>query len=212
VALAQRPLKAPVLRLVEPHRSPEPGDGDLVERSIRGDMEAFERLYRRHASRALSLAIRIQGNAEDAEDIVHDAFVRAHDHLARLTNGDAFRSWLNSIVVHLVRSRLRRRKFLHRLGLGSDESFDVEAVLYPGATPEQKFELSEVYAVLKDLNIEQRIAWTLRYVDGHKLEEVALATNASLATVKRRILAAQEALMVRLDIGLGSSLDEGEIA
>jgi RNA polymerase sigma-70 factor, ECF subfamily len=211
MALAQRPLKVPVLRLVEPPaRSPERGDGELVARTLNGERGAFEELYRRHASRAMALAVRIQGHAGDVEDVVHDAFVRAHDHLHTLENGDVFRSWIGSIVVRLVRSRLRRRRFLRRIGFGSADSLDVDAVLYSGASPEQKLELTEVYAALQTLEIEQQIAWTLRYVDGDKLEDVAVATGASLATVKRRILAAQIALTAALGTGQGSRLvDEG---
>jgi RNA polymerase sigma-70 factor, ECF subfamily len=196
VALAERSSpRAPLLRLVDlPPAVPEVGDGELVRLCRSGDLGAFEQLYRRHAARAMALAVRIQGHRHDVEDIVHDAFVRVHDHLHTLENGDAFRPWLGSIVVRLVRSRLRRRSFLGRLGFGGGDDVDVEAVLDPGASPEQKFELSEVYAVLRTLDVEPRIAWVLRYIEGHKLEDVAELTHASLATVKRRLVLAQEAL------------------
>jgi RNA polymerase sigma-70 factor, ECF subfamily len=185
-----------VLRLVDLAPAvPEGGDGELVRLCRAGDPGAFEQLYRRHAARAMALAVRIQGHGQDVEDIVHDAFVRVHDRLHSLENGDAFRAWLGSIVVRLVRSRLRRRSFLGRLGFGGGDDLDVEAVLDPGASPEHKAELSEVYAVLTSLDVELRIAWVLRYIEGHKLEEVAELTQASLATVKRRIASAQQALL-----------------
>jgi len=50
-------------------------DDRLVGRARRGDLLAFEALYRRHSGFALNLAVRIQGSAIDAEDIVHDAFL-----------------------------------------------------------------------------------------------------------------------------------------
>jgi len=159
---------------------------------------AFEELYRRHAASVMALAVRIQGSAADVEDIVHDAFVRAHDHLHTLENGSAFRAWLGSIVVRLVRTRLRRRRLLYRLGFTDAEPLDLEAIVQPGAEPEHRLELAEVYGVLSKLDVDRRIAWTLRYVEGHKLEEVATLTDCSLATAKRRILAAQEALFLSL--------------
>ena len=48
-------------------------DAELVARTRQGDSRAFEVLYRRHAGFALNLAVRIQGNAGDVEDVVHEA-------------------------------------------------------------------------------------------------------------------------------------------
>lgn len=176
----------------------EVSDAELVLRCRAREVGAFEELYRRHAASAMALAVRIQGSAADVEDIVHDAFVRAHDHLHTLENGSAFRAWLGSIVVRLVRTRLRRRRLLYRLGFTDAEALDLEAIVQPGAEPEHRLELAEVYGVLSRLDVDRRIAWTLRYVEGHKLEEVATLTECSLATAKRRILAAQEALFLSL--------------
>lgn len=176
----------------------EASDAELVLRCRAREMGAFEVLYRRHAASAMALAVRIQGSAADVEDIVHDAFVRSHDHLHTLENGSAFRAWLGSIVVRLVRTRLRRRRLLYRLGFTDAEPLDLEAIVQPGADPEHRLELAEVYGVLSKLDVDRRIAWTLRYVEGYKLEEVASLTDCSLATAKRRILAAQEALVLSL--------------
>src|ERR1051326_3680486 len=92
-------------------------DAELVALAACDQMAAFETLYRRHAPFALNLAVRLQGNAADVEDIVHDAFLRAHARLADLRDPSAFRAWLGSIVVRLVRSRLRRRRLMRALGL-----------------------------------------------------------------------------------------------
>src|SRR5690606_1875625 len=115
-----------------------------------------------HAASALALAVRIQGNTVDVEDIVHDAFVRAHDHLDKLRSGDSFRAWLGSIVVRLVRTRLRRKRLLTSLGLSRNEPIDLDAVAAPSIAPEERLELAEVYAVLEGLPLDRRIAWTLR--------------------------------------------------
>ena len=84
----------------------------LVSLARENDLAAFEVLYRRHAGFAMNLAVRIQGNATDVEDVVHDAFLRAHARLDNLRDPEAFRAWLGAIVVRLVRTRLRRRRLL----------------------------------------------------------------------------------------------------
>jgi RNA polymerase sigma-70 factor (ECF subfamily) len=171
-----------------------PSDETLVARARRREPTAFEGLYRRHAAFALNLAVHIQGTTADVEDIVHDAFVRAHERLAELRDTSAFRPWLGSIVVRLVRTRLRRRRLLTALGLAGHEPVDLEAVAASEADPETRALLAQVYALLQTMPADDRIAWTLRHVERHGLESVATLTGCSLATAKRRIQRAQSYL------------------
>src|SRR6266545_7146741 len=90
-------------------------DEKLVALARENDTLAFEVLYRRHAAFALNLAARIQGSSSDVEDIVHDAFLRAHHRVGELRDAGVFKAWLGAIVVRLVRSRLRRKRLLTAL-------------------------------------------------------------------------------------------------
>jgi RNA polymerase sigma-70 factor (ECF subfamily) len=198
-----KPQAAPHLRLIpgsaaaagsDPGSDSSADDGRLVLRASQGDGLAFEHLYRRHAGFALNLAVRIQGSAIDAEDVVHDAFLKANDSLEELRDGSAFRAWLGSIVVRLVRTRLRRRRLLSSLGLASPDPIELDAIASPSADPESRVLLAQVYSLLQTLPADDRIAWTLRYVDHHRLEIVASLVACSLATAKRRIARAQRYL------------------
>jgi RNA polymerase sigma-70 factor (ECF subfamily) len=185
----------------EPSALPRRADGDeedddeaLVARARRAETHAFEALYRRHAEFAFNLAVRIQGSATDVEDVVHDAFLKAQERLSDLRDLAAFRPWLGSIVVRLVRTRLRRRKLLGALGLTALDPVDIDSVAAPDADPEARAMLAQVYALLRTLAPDDRIAWTLRYVERHRLETVAVMMECSLATAKRRIARAQHFL------------------
>jgi RNA polymerase sigma-70 factor (ECF subfamily) len=170
-------------------------DAQLVVLSAEGNMQAFEVLYRRHASFAIHLATRIEGSPRDVEDIVHDAFLRAYERLRDLSDKSAFRGWLGSIVVHAVRSRMRRARLMNLLGLGrTSEPVDLDAIASSDASPHVRAQLAQIYALLRTLSADDRIAWTLRNIEGHELEAVANLTRCSLATVKRRISRAQQFL------------------
>ncbi len=169
-------------------------DAKLVALASKGELSAFETLYRRYAAFAINLAVRIQGSGRDVEDIVHDAFLRAHDRLAELRDRQAFKGWLGAIVVSLIRSRLRKRRLMGLVGLGQNEPVDLESIAAETASPEARAQLAQVYALLQTMPADDRIAWTLRYVDQHRLEGVAELTGCSLATVKRRISRAQRFL------------------
>lgn len=170
----------------------ELGDDSLVTLAAQGDTRAAEMLYRRHASFAFNLAVRIAGSSHDIEDVVHDAFLRAFDSLSTLRNPKAFKSWLGSIVVHAVRSRLRRSRLLRVLGIGNrGEAIDIDCIASEEASPRTRAELAQIYALLQTLAPDDRIAWTLRFVEGHDLKAAAELCDCSLATIKRRIRRAQ---------------------
>lgn len=170
----------------------EMDDDLLVGLVVQGQRAAAEMLYRRHAAFAFNLAARIAGSTTDMEDVVHDAFLKAYDHVAGLRNPKAFRTWLGSIVVHAVRSRLRRAKFVRLCGLGrGTDPVDIECIASDEASPGERAELAQIYALLRTLSANDRIAWTLRFVEGHDLKDAAALAGCSLATIKRRILRTQ---------------------
>src|SRR5689334_21178370 len=170
-------------------------DAQLVALGCKGEVQALEILYRRHAAFAIHLAARIVGSARDVEDIAHDAFLRAFERIHDLADRTAFRSWLGAIVVHAVRSRMRRARLMSVLGMGkASEPVDLDAIASPDASPHTRAQIAQIYALLRTLPTDDRIAWTLRAVEGHDLETVARLTRCSLATVKRRITRAQRFL------------------
>jgi RNA polymerase sigma-70 factor (ECF subfamily) len=170
-------------------------DGQLVALARERDRRAFEILYRRYAAFAIHLATRIEGSARDVEDIVHDAFLKAFERITDLADPSAFRSWLGAIVVHAVRSRMRRVRLMGALGLWrAGESVDLDAVASVEASPLVRAQIAQIYALLQTMPVDDRISWTLRAIEGHDLQTVAMMTRCSLATVKRRISRAQRFL------------------
>ena len=71
----------------------------------------------------------------------------------------------------------------------------------PQISPEKRALLARVYEILDSMGVERRLAWTLRYVEGEKLEVVAERCGCSLATVKRRIASAQALLLAEMEDG-----------
>jgi RNA polymerase sigma-70 factor, ECF subfamily len=171
---------------------PRAPDTELVDRLARGDRWAKEALYRRYVKLVWTTALHLVGNRTDAQDVVQDTFVEALRDVPALRRHTALRPWLLRICVHQAHRRFRRRKLLRRLGL--DRSIDdasLETLLHGGATAEQQLELRAVDRALHSASSGERLAWILRYVDGHTLEEVADVCGCSLATAKRRLSEAQ---------------------
>ena len=137
------------------------------------------------------LAFRLLGSDADVDDLVQDAFVAALEGLHRLDAPEAFSSWLGGIVVRTAHKRIRHRRVLERLGLRRREQIDLDALPLASAPPEVTMELRQIYGVLTRLPAEERVALVLRRVEGMELAEIATQMSLSLATVKRRIAAAE---------------------
>lgn len=180
---------AAVVRLV-PTSGPAHDDAELVRRVRAGDAWAEEALYRRHADRVYRTVLRILGRRADAEDALQETFVTAFEHLDELRDPAAVSGWLLRIAVRHVQRRLRRRQVRRWLGL-EDEAAAVLLDPAPGASPEERALCAELATILAGVPVAERIAWMLHRVEGHTLEEVARAAGCSLATIKRRIAAAQ---------------------
>jgi RNA polymerase sigma-70 factor (ECF subfamily) len=102
---------------------------------------------------------------------------------------------MGAIVVRTAAKVLRRRKLLSRLGLRKTTApIDVDTTMSRTASPEVAAELRRLYERLERLPVNLRTALVLRRIEGMGLEEVAITLGVSLATAKRRIAAAEEAL------------------
>lgn len=192
------PLKVLLLILPTalPHAAPQSGDDARTILAIRsGDRAAEERLYRKYAPSVLRTATRLLRSTEDARDVLQDTFLAAFERLTELDDPDAVAGWLRTICVRLVYRRFRRRKLLRTIGLDrTDEDAKLELQAAHDAGPDVRAELSLLDRALDALPSEEKIAWTLRYVEGLSLEEIAQTSGRSLATVKRRISAAESAV------------------
>ena len=133
--------------------------------------------------------MRVIGPDPDLDDLVQDVFVAALESVTKLENPRALRGWIAQIAVFQARRCLRRRKQWSILKFFSPDE------LPPGRAPQVDFEASEAlraaYTQLASLPVDDRIAFTLRFVEGMELTEIAATCNVSLATTKRRIARAE---------------------
>jgi len=186
-----------------------PPDAELVQKAQEGDRRSQGILYRRHAPKLARRASRLLGTSYDAEDVLQDAFVEAFRDLKSLEDPALFSHWLMRIATHQIHRRFRKRALLRRLGMQSREDSNLESLVDPGASPELRAQCAQLDKVLTSLPADLRLAWTLRFVEGCQLEEIAACVDASLATVKRRIQRAQERVQKHFAFAL---LDEDEDA
>jgi RNA polymerase sigma-70 factor (ECF subfamily) len=150
-----------------------------------------EEFFSRFAPYVARVGLRLLGREPEVDDLIQDVFVIAYKKRAQLRDPSAAKAWLATIAVRIARKNLRRRRLKRLVGL--DHARAVE-LIDPAVSPEKRALLSRVYEILDRMDVDCRLAWTLRYVEGETLEGVALRCGCSLATAKRRVSAAQTLL------------------
>jgi RNA polymerase sigma-70 factor (ECF subfamily) len=146
------------------------------------------------------LIARFLGTHDGVLDLAQETFLTAFEQLERLREPSVFRGWLLRIAVNKTRRHIRRRRLMRRFGLDqSAPDATLEALAADGAGPEVRQELAVLDAVLAALPVDQRIAWMLRYVEGHTVRDVGRLCDCSLSTIKRRLDAAHRRVVAAVD-------------
>jgi RNA polymerase sigma-70 factor (ECF subfamily) len=163
----------------------ERDDDALVERTTRGQLDAFEQLVDRHWAVVVRVAARIVGS-DDAEDVSQDAFLRAFHRLEQFRGDAPFRSWLLRITHNAALDHLARRR---------PEPVDPEMLdssePSPSRPPAERLEVRErierLERKLHGLSHQHRVVLVLRDAEGLSYEEIAEITDTPLGSVKGRL-------------------------
>ena len=180
-------------------------DLSLVEACRAGRTEAFSLLVQRYQDRLYPTIARLIGSAEDAEDILQDAFVRAFEKLDQFQGDSSFYTWIYRIAVNLALSGHRRRRVRSVLRLGDrpaaargQHPADESAESDPTAPLERAERERIVKAALDRLGPEHRAVVILKDFDGHRYEEISAILDIPVGTVRSRLHRARCELRDRL--------------
>lgn len=149
------------------------------------EREGLEGAFARYSPYVAAIGMSLLGRDEELEDLVQEVFLKAHKHLAQLRSPDALKPWLAQITVNTAKRMLYRRRLVRFVGLDDYEGY--HHLQSHSADPEQSAQLAQLYKLLDKAPVQERLAWTLRHVQGVRLQEVADLCGCSLATAKRRI-------------------------
>lgn len=175
-------------------------DAETVERILAGDADAFRLLVDRHGRTLHRLAYRITGSADDAEDVVQEAFIRAYRQLASWDGRAAVSTWLHRITVNcaldLLRSRQRRPE-----DSGREET--LMSHHEPGSPQERHARGSEireaVARAMESLSTNERTAFVLRHFEGMSIDEIGRALGTKVNATKHTVFRAVQKLRQELE-------------
>ena len=175
------------------------GDDGLVERARRGDVDAFERLYRLHAGRVYALCLRLAADPVVARELTQDTFVKAWEALPRFRADASLTTWLHRIAVNALLERRRGEKRRSaRVSLADDEDA-AEMIVGVVAAPDVATAIDLERAV-GGLPPGVRRAFVLHDVEGYTHEEIAAMTGLAAGTLRAQLHRARQLLMRALSL------------
>ncbi len=172
------------------------------------DPARFEAFVREYQDMVFATAIRLCGNAADAEDVAQTVFVRAFEHFDRIADDAAVAGWLKTVTTnlclnHLTRYRARWRLFseLDRVGPGGGAMPFVDSLVAPtpSGSPGHLDRRRGLERALRALPAHQRVPLVLFHFDEMSYQQIADRLAVSLAKVKTDIHRGREALKLALE-------------
>jgi RNA polymerase sigma-70 factor (ECF subfamily) len=178
-------------------------DTDLVRRAQADDIDAFCLLAQRYARRIHLLAFHYCRNAQDAEDLSQDVWLKAYQALRSFRFDSSFYTWLRRITINAFLNHRRSSLFRWRgqTTVVQLVQIDAEPLESHSVAPENRYNkvlFESVVDALADLTPSQRLAFMLRHYEGMTYDEIASAMNCSTGTVKKGVSRAIVKLRARL--------------
>jgi RNA polymerase sigma-70 factor (ECF subfamily) len=187
----------------------ERADEALVDALRRGDPQGPAELFDRYAVHVQKVLTNVMGLDYELPDLLHETFAQALKSVRSLQHGSRLKAWITAIAVHTARGCIRSRQRRRWLRFAPPEQLPEPVA--ETVSEEARQAMQATYRILGELSADLRVPFTLRYVTGMELKEVADACEVSLATIKRRIAKAERrfVLLARRDAVLAPWVAEG---
>jgi len=175
-------------------------NSELVKKSQLGDKNAFEELVRRHQELVFTLAYKLTGNRELANDVAQEAFIRAWKAIQKFRGDSTFSTWIYRITVNTAWTLRKKAKKHYSLNIDDTQE---PVVIDEKKDPEFLAINSDLSAVLKkaldQIPVEQRIIVELKNIEGRSHKEIAEYLDISVTAAKVRLHRAHQKLRLILE-------------
>jgi RNA polymerase sigma-70 factor (ECF subfamily) len=180
----------------------------LVAEAQAGNGKAFAALMGQYESHVYRLALNITHNAQDAEDALQDAFMKAYTHLGEFRGDSRFSTWLVRIATNEALTKIRQRRPEGQASstewIGAKEEVPrPREIKDDNDNPEERYSKTELLEILsgaiESLDVSLRMVFILRDIQSFSTEDTARLLGLSDAAVKTRLMRARLKLRQRLN-------------
>lgn len=177
-----------------PERNQIIPESDLINGCLQGNRRMQEELYRRFSPRMYAVCLRYAGNAEEAEDILQEGFIKVFKKLDSFRGEGSFEGWMRRIFVNTAIEHFRRKRYL--MPVTEKEENTIEGK-YISALDE--LGAKDIMALIQELSPGYRTVFNMYVVEGYTHKEIADMLGISEGTSKSQLSRAKVILqdMVR---------------
>jgi RNA polymerase sigma-70 factor (ECF subfamily) len=178
-------------------------DAQLISQALAGQTSAFGQLVQKYQDRLYNTVVHVAGNAEDAKDVVQEAFVQAFLKLESFQGASAFYTWLYRIAFNVAATHRRRRGAMHAAEKAAMPMGRCAVSMEPRPDSptehiEQEERCRQVRQAISRLPDEYRTVLVLREMEGQCYETIAEVLDLPVGTVRSRLHRARMQLREQL--------------
>ena len=181
---------------------------DYIRRIKKGDLAPYSFIVDKYKYMAYTIALKIVANAEDAQDIAQESFIKAYLQIQQFEGKSKFSTWLYTIVYRTAISKLKENRI---------ETLSINGVLHENYT--QDYSLSQleklqvedeqlhVKRAIQKLPKAEALLITLYYINENTVREICEITGLSFANIKIKLFRARKKLERELQFLMKNELD-----
>ena len=155
---------------------------DLIKGCIDGDRRMQEALYNRFSPRMYAVCLRYAGNAEEAEDILQEGFIKIFKKLDTFRSEGSFEGWIRRIFVNTAIEHFRRKRYLQTVSEKEENTIEGKDI-----SVLDKMAAKDIMALIKELSPGYRTVFNMYVVEGYTHKEIADMLNISEGTSKSQL-------------------------
>ena len=173
-------------------------EGEIIGRVLGGDREAFAVLVNAYKGPVFSLAFRMTGSTQDADDLTQESFLRAFQSLGRFRAGERFFPWLYTVSLNVIRNHLRKVNALpEAAGKGIPDATDPNGDATDAAIGRERGRRLQGYLLMMPVPVRE--ALVLRFYEGLSFEDIASVTGDSLSSAKMKVYRGLEKIRAMME-------------
>ena len=177
-----------------PERNQNISELDLISGCMEGNRRMQEELYRRFSPRMYAVCLRYAGNAEEAEDILQEGFIKIFKKLDSFRGEGSFEGWIRRIFVNTAIEHFRRKRYLQPVTEKEENTIEGKSLSALDDLAEK-----DILALVRQLSPGYRTVFNMYVVEGYTHKEIGDMLGISEGTSKSQLSRAKVILqdMVR---------------
>lgn len=164
-------------------------DSDLIEGCLKGDRTMQRELYERFAPKMYGVCLRYAGNAEEAEDILQEGFIKVYNKVGSFRREGSFEGWIRRIFVNTAIEHYRKKIYLQPIGDYEENSIEGQYLSVLDHLAEK-----DIIQLVQQLSPGYRTVFNMYVIEGYTHRQIAEELGISEGTSKSQLSRAKQIL------------------